>query len=56
VLLPEAVSRSLANLRQVISIASSVWSVFRPMHQVDVPLLDQIQELQAAVGVFLGPG
>ena len=37
-------------------IAAAPFEFFSSAHEADIPFLDQIQELQAVVGVFLGDG
>ena len=37
-------------------VAAAVFEFVHGLHQPDIALLDQIQELQAAIGVFLGDG
>ena len=37
-------------------VAAAVFELVDRLHQADVAFLDQVQELQAAVGVFLGDG
>ena len=37
-------------------IAAAIFELIDGLHQADIALLDEIQELQAAIGVFLGDG
>src|SRR6185437_2618871 len=35
-------------------VAAAVFELIDRLHEADIPLLDEVEELQAAIGVFLG--
>ena len=37
-------------------VAAAIFELIDRLHQADIAFLDQVQELQAAIGVFLGDG